>query len=35
LAIDTGYGQGETELWVDPTDPTGIFLIRGEDVRFF
>ncbi len=35
LAIDTEYRQGETELWVDPTDPTGIFLIRGDDVRFF
>ncbi|MEE9206386.1 MAG: hypothetical protein V3U50_05325 [Acidimicrobiia bacterium] len=34
-AIDTRYRQGETELWVDPTDPTGIFLIRGEDVRVF
>ena len=34
-AIDTEYRQDETELWIDPTDPTGIYLIRGEEVRFF
>ena len=34
-AIDTEYRQDEAELWVDPTDPTVIFLIRDEQARVF
>jgi hypothetical protein len=28
-AVDSGYREGDTELWTDPADPSGIYLVTG------
>ena len=33
VAEDTGYRTTETELWVDPTDGSGVYLVRGDRVE--
>jgi hypothetical protein len=33
-AEDTGYRQGDWELWIDPLDPTVLFVV-GDSVRVF
>ena len=32
-AVDTGFRQEGTELWLDPTDAAAIFLVTGEIVE--
>lgn len=32
-AVDTGLRQGATQLWVDPTHPSAIYLVSGASVE--
>lgn len=32
---DTGYRQGDTELWIDPLDQTHIYLARGDEADVY
>lgn len=32
-AEDTGFREGETELWVDPTDESAIYLVTGTSTE--
>lgn len=32
-AVDTGYRRGELELWLDPQQPSGVYLKRGRLVE--
>lgn len=32
-AVDTGFRLGGTALWMDPADPSGIFLVAADSVE--
>ena len=33
VAVDTGYRQASAELWVDPADPSSIYVVDGDTVE--